>query len=361
MVNTEASTRCMMEQSILENLDAAVLLFDRKLRLRYINLAGEMMYSVSSRHIIGQDACALIQCGGSMKVVFDKTMKFGHPFTEREVPLSLPDGRQITVDCTIIPVRTADGVNEVLVKLQQMDRRLRINREEQLLAQQRAAKALVRGLAHEIKNPLGGLRGAAQLLERELPDSSLYEYTQIIIDEADRLQALLNRMLGPMRLPERQPVNVHQVLERVRTLTLAEFGDRVMLDRDYDPSIPPLLADSDQLIQALLNIVRNGAKATAEDGGRMRLRTRVLRQFTIGNHRYPLVVQVEIEDNGPGISPELLDRMFFPMVSGQKGGTGLGLSIAQSLVNQYRGLIECRSKPGETVFTVLLPLGSVND
>ena len=196
------------------------------------------------------------------------------------------------------------------------------------------------------------------LMLRELPDPSLYEYTQIIIDEADRLKALLNRMLGPIRLSEKQEVNIHQVLERVRSLIQAEFADRVIIDRDYDPSIPPLLADSDQLIQALLNIARNGAKAVADEGGRLCLGTRVLRQFTIGNHRYPLVAQVDITDNGPGISRELQDRIFYPMVSGRKGGMGLGLSIAQSLVHQYQGLIECRSKPGKTVFTVLLPLGN---
>ena len=214
-VNIEALNRSKMEQSILEHLDAAVLLFDRKLNLRYINLAGEMMFSVSARHIIGQNACDLIKCGGIMQAVFDRTIKFGHPFTEREIPLLLPDGREITVDCTVTPVRTPEGVQQILVKLQQMDRRLRISREEQLLSQLQAAQAMVRGLAHEIKNPLGGLRGAAQLLERELPDPSLAEYTQIIIDESDRLQALVNRMLGPLRLPEKQEVNIHQALERV--------------------------------------------------------------------------------------------------------------------------------------------------
>ncbi len=355
-VDTEALHRCKMEKTILENLDAAVLLFDRKLSLRYINLAGEMMFSVSARHIMGQNACDLIQCRDSMSAVFAGTLELGHPYTEREISLSLPDGREITVDCTVIPIRSGDCVSEILVKLQQIDRRLRISREEQLLAQHQAARALVRGLAHEIKNPLGGLRGAAQLLERELPDASLHEYTQIIINEADRLKALLNRMLGPIRLPEKEQVNLHEVLERVRNLIQVEFADRVIIDRDYDPSIPPLWAHSDQLIQALLNIARNGAKATAETGGRLSLRTRVLRQFTIGNQRYPLVAQVEITDNGPGISSELQSRIFYPMVTGSKGGMGLGLSIAQSLVHQYQGLIECRSKPGETVFTVLLPL-----
>lgn len=357
-MNIDVLNRCKMEQTILEHLDAAVLLFDRDLNLRYINLAGEMMFSVSARHIIGQNACDLIQCGGTMQAVFARTMKFGHAFTEREIPLPLPDGREITVDCTVIPVRTPEGIDEILVKLQQVDRLLRISREEQLLSQHQAARALVRGLAHEIKNPLGGLRGAAQLLERELPDAALCEYTQVIIDEADRLQALVDRMLGPIRLAEKKEVNIHQVLERVRSLVQAEIGDRVVIDRDYDPSIPPLLADSDQLIQALLNIARNGARATAEAGGRMCLRTRVLRQFTIGNRRYPLVAQLEITDSGPGIPPELQDRIFYPMVSGSKGGMGLGLSIAQSLVNQYQGLIECRSKPGKTVFTVLIPLGN---
>jgi two-component system nitrogen regulation sensor histidine kinase GlnL len=247
-----------------------------------------------------------------------------------------------------------------LVELLQVDRHLRIAREENLIAQQSTARALVRGLAHEIKNPLGGLRGAAQLLERELPDESLTEYTRIIIDEADRLQLLVDRMLGPNSLPNKRELNVHEVLERVRALVQGELPAAIRIQRDYDPSIPPLQADRDLLIQAVLNIVRNAVQALGESGV-ITLRTRTQRQFTIGSRRHRLVARLEIVDNGPGIPPELIEQIFYPMVTGRSDGTGLGLSIAQSLVNQHGGLIECASRPGETVFTLLLPLESKDE
>jgi two-component system nitrogen regulation sensor histidine kinase GlnL len=215
-------------------------------------------------------------------------------------------------------------------------------------------------LAHEIKNPLGGLRGAAQLLERELPDPNLREYTRIIIDEADRLQTLMNRMIGPNRMLTRGLVNIHNVLEHVRGLMQAEFPNGPRVSRDYDPSIPDLTADQDHLIQAFLNLARN-ACAAAGIAGFIELRTRVLRQFTIGNQRHRLVLRVEVLDNGPGIPEELKDHIFFPMVSGQKGGTGLGLPIAQELISQHGGLIECESRPGETRFFVYLPLESEHE
>ena len=241
--------------------------------------------------------------------------------------------------------------------MHQVDRQLRISREEHLLSQHQATQALIKGLAHEIKNPLGGLRGAAQLLERELPDPALREYTRIIIDEADRLQALMNRMIGPSRMPTRARVNIHNVLEHVRGLVLAEYPSGPLVLRDYDPSIPELTADQDRLIQAFLNIARNAAAATGVDG-QLELRTRVLRQFTIGSRRHRLVLLTEISDNGPGIPEEIKDRIFFPMVSGHPSGTGLGLAIAQELINQHGGLIEYESRPGNTRFYVYLPLES---
>jgi len=242
----------------------------------------------------------------------------------------------------------------------QVDHHMRITREENLLAQHNAARAVVRGLAHEIKNPLGGLRGAAQLLERELSDESLKEYTSIIIGEADRLQNLLNRMLGPNTVPHKRPINIHQVLERVRGVVLAEVPVGVEIIRDYDPSIPDFNADPDQLIQALLNIVRNAVQAI-DGSGEITLRTRVQRQFTIGQHRYKLAARVDVIDNGPGIPADMLESIFYPMVTTRPEGTGLGLSIAQSLVQQHDGLIECTSRPGRTVFTVLLPLEKAHE
>ncbi|MCU7850707.1 MAG: nitrogen regulation protein NR(II) [Candidatus Thiodiazotropha sp. (ex Monitilora ramsayi)] len=351
--------KVILEKQVLDNLSTAILLFDCDFRLRYINSAAEMLFAVSARKAMGTPATDLIHCPGSvLESNLARSLGTGQPFTEREHQLTLPDGREITIDCTVIPQRRGHRVEELLVEIQQVDRQLRITREEEILSRNEATRALVRGLAHEIKNPLGGLRGAAQLLERELPDESLVEYTQIIIEEADRLQNLVNNMLGPNRLPELKPVNIHQVLERVCGLVNAEAGQSLTISKDYDPSIPPLTGDQDQLIQSFLNIVRNGVRAMGTKGV-LGITSRILRQFTIGNIRHRLVISVEIEDSGPGIPEELKGRIFFPMVSGA-GGMGLGLSIAQTLINRHQGLIEFTSKPGHTVFRVLLPLEQID-
>src|SRR5690606_6049167 len=223
-------------------------------------------------------------------------------------------------------------------------------------------RALVRGLAHEIKNPLGGLRGAAQLLARELPDSGLKDYTNIIIQEADRLRNLVDRMLGPHKVPDRKPLNVHEVIERVRQLLDVETHGQIEFVRDYDPSLPDLRGDKEQLIQAVLNVGRNAVEAINRASPpikqpRILLRTRALRQFTIGTNRHRLVVRMEIIDNGPGVPPKLLETIFLPMVSGRPDGTGLGLSIAQSIINHHNGLIECTSQPGNTNFSIYTPVG----
>lgn len=345
-----------LERTILDHLNTAVMLFGYDLCLRYLNPAAEMLFQVSSRHVVGQRAAALLPCPGrQVEQRLTKALRSRHPFTERELNVSLGDGRTITVNCIVLPLHHFDADPELLVELHQVDRQLRISREEHLLSQHQATQALIRGLAHEIKNPLGGLRGAAQLLERELPDPGLREYTRIIIDEADRLQGLMNRMIGPNRMPTRAAVNIHHVLEHVRGLILAEYPSGPAVLRDYDPSIPELMADQDRLIQAFLNIARNAASATGREG-RVELCTRVLRQFTIGAKRHRLVLQVEIRDDGPGIPDELKDQIFFPMVSGHPGGTGLGLPIAQELINQHGGLIECESRIGDTRFFVYLPL-----
>jgi two-component system nitrogen regulation sensor histidine kinase GlnL len=262
----------------------------------------------------------------------------------------------MTVDCTVTPISEPQH-KELLVELLHVDRHLRIIREENLLAQHQATRALARGLAHEIKNPLGGLRGAAQLLERELNNEALKEYTGIIIGEADRLQNLVNRMLGPNTLPQKRLINIHQVLEHVRSLVSAEAPPGVHIVRDYDPSIPELNADPDQLIQAVLNIVRNAVQAVG-DHGEITLRTRTLRQYTIGQRRHKLVIRIDVIDNGPGIPPDMMESIFYPMVTGRPEGTGLGLPIAQFLISQHGGLIECASRPGFTTFTLLLPLES---
>lgn len=342
--------------SILGNLNTAVLLFDAELRLCYINPAGELLLAVGASAVIGKRAGDLVPCPAEpVEERLRESQKTRQPFTEREVELRRLDGELIRVNCTVLPVHQFESGADLLMELHQVDRQIRITREEHLISQHQATQALLRGLAHEIKNPLGGLRGAAQLLERELPSQDLREYTRIIIDEADRLQGLLNRMLGPNQLPQLGEVNIHHVLEHVRGLLSAEYPGGPAIIRDYDPSIPDLHADSDRLIQALLNIARNGAEA-AGDNGELSFSTRVLRQFTLGNELHRLVLRVEIEDTGPGIPEKLLDRIFFPMVSGRAGGSGLGLPIAQELINQHGGLIECESRPGSTRFFVYLPL-----
>lgn len=264
--------------------------------------------------------------------------------------------QSVTVNLSATPLQQDDGgFNEILIELQPVDRHLRITKEEQLLAQQNTSRMLVRGLAHEIKNPLGGLRGAAQLLDLELQDPELKEYTKIIIAESDRLQDLMDKMLGPNKPAHKSNLNIHEVLERVRQLVAVEANSHIELHSDYDPSIPELMADKNQLIQALLNIVRNAVQALG-DHGRITLKTRIKRHMTIGRKRHKLAIQIDIIDNGPGIAPELMERIFYPMITGRAEGTGLGLSIAQSLINQHNGLIECESEPGHTVFSIYLPI-----
>jgi two-component system nitrogen regulation sensor histidine kinase GlnL len=345
---------------VLENMSSAILVLDAELHLRFMNVAAEILLEVSTRQALNTPFGHLLGGCEHMLPGLRRCLRDGHAYTEREVQLRTNIGHPITVDFTVTALQEDGPPGELLLELRHIDRRLRIAREEELIVQYKTARALIRGLAHEVKNPLGGLRGAAQLLEQELQDPELHEYTSVIIREADRLRNLLDRMLGPCSLPRRQPVNIHEVLERVATLLRAEAGERLQLTRVYDPSIPTLQADRDQLIQALLNIGRNALQA-AEGVCRVEIRTRVDRQCTLGNRRHRLVACVDITDDGPGIPAGMLQQIFYPMITGRTDGTGLGLSIAQNLINQHDGLIECRSAPGETVFTVLLPLENTDE
>lgn len=346
---------------VIDNLNETVLLFDADLRLFYVNPAGEMLFELSSRQLCGRTSEDLFSGSNPITDALITARDNSHALTEREVEVDLSNRpATVTLDCTVTPILEPKEPVVLLMELQQIDRQLRIVREENLLAQQAATHAVVRGLAHEINNPLGGLRGAAQLLERELPNDSLKEYTSIIIGEADRLQNLLGRLLGPSSLLQKRLTNIHEVLERVRSLVLVEIPDGIRIKRDYDPSIPDMQIDPDQIIQAVLNIVRNAVQAL--DGkGEITLRTRTRRQFTIGTHRHRLVLQLDIVDNGPGIPDDMLQQIFYPMVTGRAEGTGLGLAISQSLVNKHDGIIECQSRPGKTTFTILLPLDSNHD
>jgi two-component system nitrogen regulation sensor histidine kinase GlnL len=342
-------------QLLLDNLHSAVLLLDEQLEVLFVNNAAEMLFGMSARSIHGKPVDQLLQCErGETVMQLREVLETGNPYTGREICIRTPT-QKLTVDCTVVPIDEPGEPMVLLVELQQIDRQIRITQEEQLISQQQASQELVRGLAHEIKNPLGGIRGAAQLLELELDDDDLKEYTRVIMKEADRLRNLVNQLLGPNRLPKVQELNIHEVLERVRQLLRVEYGDSLEIGFDYDPSIPPIMGDMDQLIQALLNIAGNAARELGEDG-ELVLRTRIQRQFTIGSERHNLVVQIDIEDNGPGIPEELRETVFLPMVSGSPDGAGLGLSIAQNLVARHGGIIEFESEPGKTVFKVYLPV-----
>ena len=251
--------------------------------------------------------------------------------------------------------------DEVVVEMVPLEQQTRQEREERLAEQAQTNKELIRNLAHEIKNPLGGIRGAAQLLQMEIESRDLIEYTQVIIREADRLQTLVDRLLAPHRRPHVVgTVNIHEVCERVRSLILAEFPRGLQVIRDYDASLPEFQGDMEQLIQAVLNIAHNAAQALveriAEGDGEIILQTRIARQVTFGKKRYRLALELHVIDNGPGIPEAIKDRLFFPLVSGRDGGSGLGLNLAQTFVQQHQGLIECDSVPGRTDFKILIPL-----
>ena len=258
-------------------------------------------------------------------------------------------------------VAPSDEPDEVIVELLPVEQQTRQEREERLLDQAQANKELIRNLAHEIKNPLGGIRGSAQLLEMELDNKDLTEYTQVIIHEADRLQTLVDRLLAPHRRPHVVgDVNIHEVCERVRALILAEFPRGLKVVRDYDISIPEFRGDREQLIQAVLNIAHNAAQALQEriviGDAQINLRTRITRQVTFGKQRYRLALELHVMDNGPGVPDSIKDRIFFPLISGREGGSGLGLTLAQTFVQQHHGMIECDSEPGRTDFKILIPL-----
>jgi len=356
-------TRQDFAPSIIDSLTTAVLTLDRELRLTAINPAGEMMFETSSKKMLGHRVDEFVNNADALVHALKDALAGGHPITVRGLSVDLPGNRALNLDCSATPLtddardsgRPDSARPALLVELTQIDRLLRLTRDGSSLERQAANRAVMRGLAHEIKNPLGGLRGAAQLLERELGNEDLKEYTQVIMREADRLRNLVDRMTGAHEPLIRRPMNLHTVLEHVRLLVLAETPAGLTIERDYDPSLPEFEGDFERLIQAVLNIVRNAVQAL-ENRGTIILRTRAERGLTIGQRRHRLVLRAEIEDNGPGVPTELMEHVFYPMVTGRADGTGLGLAIAQDIVTQHHGLIECDSRPGRTVFTLYLPL-----
>jgi two-component system nitrogen regulation sensor histidine kinase GlnL len=333
----------------LELLATAVVALDEDFIVRYANPAAESLLATGAKSLSGQPFLQLFAERSELERALGEALTTHWDYSAQNVTYSRAGHEPLPLACSLTRIES-QGL-ALLAELRPIEEQLRHAREERLLFEQQANRELIRNLAHEIKNPLGGLRGSAQLLERELERAELREYTQVIIKEADRLQRLMDRMLTPHRTPHLEPLGIHEVLERVRSLVRAEFG--IDIQRDYDPSIPDLVGDREQLIQAVLNIARNAAQAGANT---ITFRSRALRQITILRQRHRLALELQVVDDGPGVPEEIQDRIFNPLVSGREGGTGLGLSLAQTFVQYHQGVIEFESRPGRTIFRILLPL-----
>lgn len=345
----------------LEALPTVLLVLEKHtMRVVFANPAAEALLALSRRSL-SQMTWNDVFANGE---VLTSTMAdlIANHFQATRLDLVLERTAQEPLHTHVIVAAPESAPDFVIVELIENEQKIKNEREERIIDQALMNKQLIRNLAHEIKNPLGGIRGAAQLLEFELDQRELREYTQVIIKESDRLQTLVDRLLEPHRHPYiATDVNIHEVCERVRSVVLAEFPQGLSIERDYDVSLPDFRGDKEQLIQALLNIVRNGAEALREQiargDARIELRTRVARKITIAKRLHKLALELHVIDNGPGIPADIRDRIFYPLVSGREGGSGLGLTLAQSFVQRHDGLIECESRPGRTDFRILLPLG----
>ena len=339
--------------AVLDLLGSAVVLLDAEGNTVFSNLAASQLLGVSARQLAGQPFAALFVNGAVIQGLLAQARNREFSRKGQDLALERIGHEPLAIYCLAVALESEDGA--LLLELHELDQRNRLDREERMHDSARANRELVRNLAHEIKNPLGGIRGAAQLLGAELEAPELREYTEVVIKEADRLQGLVDRLLAPHRPSRRaEQVNIHEVCERVRTIVLAEFSE-LRIERDYDASLPELVGDKGQLIQALLNLVRNAAQAL-EGKGVIRLRTRVARHVVISRIRHKLALELHVIDNGPGVPDDLLDRIFIPLVTGREGGSGLGLPLALTFVEQHGGVIECESRPGFTDFRILLPL-----
>ncbi|KLN98247.1 nitrogen regulation protein NR(II) [Moellerella wisconsensis] len=338
-------------EHILNSLIHSVLILDNQLIIHYANHSALQLLAQSPRKLFGTPLPVLFSYCTLDAELMVNNLKNGHSFTDNEVTLVINNHFHVMS-------LSAQPISEqfILLELAQLDSQRRLSQEQVQNAQQYAARELIRGLAHEIKNPLGGLRGAAQLLERALPDPTLHEYTQVIIEQADRLRVLVDRLLGPQYPGKKTRQSIHHVAESVCRLILLEKPENVALIRDYDPSLPEIEHYPDQIEQVLLNITRNALQALSATGGTITVRTRTAFQVTLQGERYRLAARIDIEDDGPGIPLAIQDTLFYPMVSGREDGTGLGLSIARSLVDQHAGKIEFSSWPGHTAFSIYLPI-----
>jgi two-component system, NtrC family, nitrogen regulation sensor histidine kinase GlnL len=348
---------------ILDGLSTSVLIVTDEHAILYMNVAAETLFGVSRNQARGRPLAELLFDADALNAIVDRAIEMRRPFSRRELALRPPNAdSELVVDCTVAPYE--DAANAVLIEISDATQHQRITRETALLTQIGGSRLMIRQLAHEIKNPLGGLRGAAQLLAKQLADAGMREYTSVIISEADRLAGLVDALLGPGRAPRKELINVHELLQHVGHLLAADAPPGVIVERDYDPSLPPLRLDRNLVIQAMLNLGRNAMQALAQksDGsGRLTLRTRANTAVNIGTRRHRVVASVQFEDNGPGVPEHLRDTLFYPLVTGRSDGTGLGLAVAQDLVSRHDGLIEFSSRPGQTIFTILLPLHAADD
>jgi two-component system nitrogen regulation sensor histidine kinase GlnL len=335
----------------LQGLTTAIVVLDEQLAITYLNTAAESLLGISERRVVGRSIEELVHPSRELVALCRRALTTGLTFGLRELTARIGE-REVTVDCRAAPL---ENDRFLLLELNDTERDRKIRREAALVAQQQLSRRIIRQLAHEVKNPLGGLRGAAQLLERQLPDREQKAYTRVIIEEADRLAALVDGILRAGGAPRFEDVNLHRITEHVAQLIDAEKPPGVDVARDYDPSLPPVHVDPNQMIQALLNLARNAMQAVGEQG-RLIFRTRALSNFTLAGEQHRLVLSAEIEDNGPGIPDELKETIFYPLVTGKPTGTGLGLTIAQDLVSRNGGLIEFTSQPGRTVFQLRLPV-----
>jgi len=344
-----------MAATILENLFTAVIIVAADNSVVFINASAELLFGISRKQAKDCQVSQLVPGLGDLDELIHRARANQQSYGQ-DLTLSVPyQGRMNTqVVCRVSPFNVDRGGELILEFLDATPWR-QADREKALLSQHGASRRIIRQLAHEIRNPLGGLRGAAQLLDRALSTPDMREYTRVIIAEADRLTALTNELLGPTRKAKIEPVNIHELVERVVLLVQGHAAAGVSIVRDYDPSLPDIRLDRDQIIQAILNIARNAVQAVGEKG-KVVLRTRALNNYIIDTDRHRLVLSVEIEDDGPGIPQEIEDSIFFPLITGREGGTGLGLPIAQDLVSRHGGLIEFESEAGRTVFMIRLPL-----
>jgi two-component system, NtrC family, nitrogen regulation sensor histidine kinase GlnL len=336
----------------LDLLETPVMIVSADGSLTFANPACETLLGLSRREVLRHRLQELFQPPEALGQALTTSLQHNASYIEHDLELiSAPSAQTLHVALSVTPLDT----DTALIELRSLDQQLRIVNEERRLLQHQANRELIRNLAHEIKNPLGGIRGAAQLLEHELNDRpELKEYTEVIKEEALRLQSLVDRMLAPHRRHVVSEVNIHEVLERVRSIALAEYPQELTIRRDYDVSLPTLVADKEQLIQIVLNIVKNAIQAM-KGHGTVTLRTRVARQATLARKRHNLALKLQIIDDGPGIPEDIRDHLFYPLVTGRAEGTGLGLTLAQAFVHQHGGSIEFETRPGQTCFTVMLP------